>query len=76
MEGEIDGRVWVSKPDLLISAVWLEKMRRNMPDRLVFVGDTLPVALRDKSDTFLMRMPNLVDSEGNAIMVPDVNAAA
>ncbi len=76
MEGEIDGRVWVSKPDLLISAVWLEKMRRNMPDRLFFVGDTLPVALREKSNTFLMRMPNLVDSNGDAIMVPDLTEDA
>lgn len=75
MEGEIDGRVWVSKPDLLISAVWMEKMRRNQPDRITYVGDTLPVALRDKSETFLMRMPNLVDSTGRAIMVPSVGAA-
>ncbi len=74
MTGAIDGREWTSKPDLLISAVWMEKMRRNQPDRIFYVGDTLPNALREKSETFLMRLPALVDSSGNAIMVPDVRA--
>ena len=72
MDGEIDGRVWTSKPDLLVSAVWMEKMRRNMPERLFFVGDTLPNALKGKSETFLGRLPTLTDSEGNAIMVPSI----
>jgi len=74
MDGEIDGRVWTSKPDLLVSAVWMEKMRRNMPERLFFVGDTLPNALAGKSETFLGRLPTLTDSTGRAIMVPSIAA--
>lgn len=59
MYAEIDGRLWVTKPDMAISSVWLEQARRYYPDRVDIVGDTLVGALRDKPDEFLRRMPGL-----------------
>jgi hypothetical protein len=70
MTGIIDGREWTTKVDLMISAVWLTKMKRRLGDRLEFIGDVLPNALAHKSDRFLNRLPTLVDSSGKAIMVP------
>jgi len=75
VEGEIDGRVWLSKFDLCISAVWMEMMRRRDPERFIFKGDTLPNALRDKPVSFLKRLPGLSDSNGK-VMLPDFKAAA
>lgn len=43
--GVIDGRHWETKPDMVISAVWLNKMRQLLQGRLVLIGDTLPNAL-------------------------------
>ena len=43
--GVIDGRHWETKPDMIISAVWLNKMRQLLQGRLVLIGDTLPNAL-------------------------------
>lgn len=60
MHGEIDGRLWVTKPDMMVTAVFLEKMRQKLGDRLVLVGDTLPNALKDKPESFLDRLPHLV----------------
>lgn len=67
MQGEIDGRLWLSKPDLMISAVYLEKMRRMSNGRIEVLGDTLVAALKDKDDAFLAAMPGLVDRAGNRI---------
>lgn len=66
MGAEIDGRWWESKPDMLISAVWLVKLARHDP-RVRLIGDTLPAALLDKDDEWLDRMPTMTDGEGNAI---------
>lgn len=45
--GEIDGRWWETKPDMMISAVFLLRMQDAVGnDRLRLVGDTLPNALR------------------------------
>lgn len=67
--GEIDGRWWESKPDLLITAVFLVKMQQNIgAERLIFVGDTLPNALKDKPDEFLKRLPALTNSDGESIL--------
>lgn len=67
MEGEIDGRLWTSKPDLLISAVFLAQMHKKLKGRLRLIGDTLPVALLGKSDKFLARLPGLVGTNGKRV---------
>lgn len=69
--GLIDGRHWETKPDMAISAVWLNKMRNRLEGKLVLIGDTLPNALRGKSEEFLARMPTLVDSAGKAIPIDE-----
>ena len=62
LEGEIDGRVWLSKPDMLITAVHLERLRRELGRKtLRIIGDTLPNALQTKDEAFLKRMPHFVD---------------
>lgn len=55
LRGKIDGRRWATKPDLLSSACDLVRQKREMGDRLQFIGDTLPQALKDKDDAFLDR---------------------
>ena len=65
MGGLVDGRYWETKPDMIISAVWLEMIRRKSEGRVELVGDTLPNALRNKDVEFLKRLPHLVDSHGN-----------
>lgn len=65
--GEIDGREWTTKPDMIITAVFIVKMKQKMGERLRLVGDTLPAALVDKDDTFLKRLPMLVDKNGKDI---------
>lgn len=67
MGGLIDGRYWESKPDMIVSAVWLEMTRRQLGDRLELIGDTLPNALRDKDVEFLRRLPSLTRGDGTAI---------
>ena len=74
MVGEVDGRPWLVKPDMIISAVHLVKARQllNDParggavDRVTFIGDTLPNALKDKSDDYLKRLPALIGPDGKA----------
>lgn len=68
LSGEIDGRLWTSKPDMLISAEFLVRMARRWP-KIRLVGDTLPNALMHKDDAFLARLPGLVDSTGKKIML-------
>lgn len=67
MGGMIDGRYWESKPDLIVSAVWLEMTRRRMGGRLEVIGDTLPNALRNKDVEFLKRLPTLTRADGTPI---------
>lgn len=66
MAGEIDGRIWYTKPDLVITAAWLLRMSELLPG-VYLIGDTLPNALRGKSDEFMARFPTMIDSEGNRI---------
>lgn len=63
LSGEIDGRMWETKPDLMISAVWLVRMARAIP-QLCIIGDTLPNALMDKDDDFLDQLPSLIGPDG------------
>lgn len=65
--GEIDGRRWDTKPDLMITAVTLAKMVRRLAGRLVLIGDTLPNALADKDDAFFARLPTLTNAAGEPI---------
>lgn len=67
MGGLIDGRYWESKPDMIVSAVWLEMTRRRLNGRLELIGDTLPNALRDKDVEFLKRLPTLTNADGSEI---------
>jgi hypothetical protein len=53
MEGEIDGRVWRTRADMLYAAVQLVRRAKESNGRIRLIGDTLPNALWDKSDDFL-----------------------
>lgn len=53
MEGEVGGRVWQTRPDMLMCAVDLVRLTRAYPDRIRLMGDTLPVALMGYDDAFL-----------------------
>lgn len=64
MGGEIDGRYWETKPDMIISAQWLVHMAKKHGRRLKLVGDTLPNALMDKDDAFMARLPKLTGPDG------------
>lgn len=70
LRGVIDGRLWLTKPDMAISAQWLVKMAQKSGGKLKLIGDTLPNALKDKPDSFLHRLPNFVDAEGNLANLP------
>lgn len=67
--GTIDGRHWETKPDMVISAVWLMKMERALAGRMQLVGDTLPNALKGQSEEFLSRLPKLIDLSGAEIPI-------
>lgn len=68
--GYIDGRYWLTKADMSISAQWLMKMAKHSKGKIELIGDTLPNALMDKDDAFLARLPNFVDSEGRVANLP------
>lgn len=81
--GEIDGRWWETKPDMMLSAVFLLRMQDAIGDRLKLVGDTLPNALRVAKmltkndgtrvavrglDDLIAWMPALMDSNGKPML--------
>lgn len=53
MEGEIDGKVWRSRPDMLMGAVELARRARNSQGLLRLQAGTLPAALLDKDELYL-----------------------
>lgn len=59
LSGVIDGRTWVTKPDMAVSAVHLVTQARALGDKVRCIGDTLPNAIWDKPDSFLRRLPNM-----------------
>ena len=69
MGGTIDGRYWESKPDMIVSAVWLEIVRRRSQGVVEVIGDTLPNALRDKDMEFLRRLPAVTNAEGKSLLL-------
>lgn len=50
-QGVIDGRIWRTRPDMLLAAVDLARFARSYP--VTLHGDTLAQALADKDDDFL-----------------------
>lgn len=71
VQGYIDGRFWMTKLDLIISAQWLVRMARASKGRIELVGDTLPAALMDKDEAFLRRLPNFVMPDGTIANIPE-----
>ena len=53
MEGEISGRMWRTRPDMLLEAVDLVRCVRKNNGKVRLMGDTFAVALLGKSDEFL-----------------------
>ena len=53
LEGEIDGRLWRTRPDMLLAAVELARRVRDSDGYIRLVGDTLPGHLMDKDDHYL-----------------------
>lgn len=53
LEHVIDGRRWVTRPDMLMDAVeWVRRVRAS-DGKIRLMGDTLPNALMDKEDKYL-----------------------
>lgn len=61
LEGDIDGRTWRTRADMLMGAVELVRYVRKSAGRIRLMGDTLPVALLGKSDEFLKDVCKRVD---------------
>lgn len=75
MQAEIDGRMWITKPDMAITAVWLAEMAKYYPERLEFVGDTLVNAIKGQTEEFFNRLPHLTNHKGERLKFcpnPDV----
>ncbi len=66
LEGVLDGRTWLTKPDLIISARYLRDMKLTLGSRLSIIGDTLPKVLIGKSDEFCDRLPTMVGKDGKS----------
>ena len=69
LQGWIDDRHWMTKPDLMISAVAIAKWIQAGEFALEVIGDTLPNALKDKDQAFFDRLPALGRSDGERIEV-------
>lgn len=72
LTGEINGRTWRTRPDMLMDAVHLVKRVRSSQGRVRLMGDTLPVALLGKDDAFLDQVcRSLKPGELPPVEVPD-----
>ncbi len=69
LQGEIDGRMWTTKADLMVTAVTIARWLRDGEPGLEVVGDVLPVALKDKDEEFFARLPGLKDGSGESVTV-------
>jgi len=58
--GQIDGKEWVTRPDMVASAVDLVRHAHENPGRFEHLGDTLPAALMDKDDDFLTQVASFI----------------
>lgn len=70
MTATIDGRFWLSKPDLVISAQWLMRMARASEGKIELIGDTLPNAIAGKDEAWLSRLTNLRNADGKVMPIP------
>lgn len=70
LSATIDGRYWMTKVDMVITAQWLVRMARASEGRIALIGDTLPNALIDKDEAFLQRLPNFVTPDGQLANIP------
>ncbi|MHC4867903.1 MAG: hypothetical protein ACYTEX_27855, partial [Planctomycetota bacterium] len=52
LDGEVNGKRWRTKPDMLVSAISLARTKQRMKGRLRLLGNTLPNALKDKDQEF------------------------
>jgi hypothetical protein len=64
MDGEIGGKRFQTRPDMLMAAVDLARASTTHPGKVRLMGDTLPVSLLGMEDAFLDRvMCRLVDGK-------------
>lgn len=66
----IDGRFWMTKPDICISAVWLMKQAKASNGQIELIGDTFPNAIKGKPEEWLARLPRLANSKGETMKIP------
>jgi hypothetical protein len=57
-EGE-NGRRWITRPDMIISAMHLLELQEAFPGRIELMGDTLPAVLARQSKEWMEGMPTL-----------------
>jgi ribosomal protein L40E len=68
------GRWWVTKPDMMLSAVWLMQMAKHHPE-IELIGETLSNALKGKDESFINALPGFDDGSGkNAAYSPAMEA--
>ena len=73
-EGEIDGRLWHTRPDMVISAQHLLQLQTMEPEgRITFVGDTLVNAIRGQDQAFMARLPILNNVLGQVEHMDSLN---
>ncbi len=65
------GKLWMTKPDMAISAQWLMRMARRSHGKIELVGDTLPNALKLKNEAYLRKLPNFAGPDGTVINLPE-----
>lgn len=53
LQAEIDGKLWTTRPDMLMDAVDIVRLAREKNGLIRFQEGTLPAALWDKDDAFL-----------------------
>lgn len=63
-EAEIDGRLWHTRPDMLISAQHLLALEAGFPGRVTLIGDTLPNAIRGKDMTGMPELSGMGEVSG------------
>lgn len=68
MQGEINGRMWRTRPDMLMGAVDLVRRVKKSEGRIRLIGDTLPVALLGKDDDYLNAVARVLKPDEMALL--------
>ena len=68
LDATIDGRYWLTKTDMVISAQFLRAMALKYP-HIRLIGDTLPNALLTMDDDFIERLPMFVGADGKRLPI-------